>query len=213
MIVFDESKVNVYWAEIARQRDRLDALGAHLSADERDRAARFRLAPDRERYVVARGLLRELLAQHLGVAPRDPTFAYNRWGKPSLSPPSPLELNVAHTRGLIGLAFTLGRKVGIDVERLDRTVNAQKLADRFFTPAEAAALRRLDERDRPAAFLRSWTRKEAFVKAHGEGLSRSLEPEADERSRWTTVDAPCPERYVASVCAEAGAWRLEVTML
>jgi 4'-phosphopantetheinyl transferase len=208
--LFAEDKVCVLWAEIPRHRQRLAALGKHLSADESERAARFHRAADRERFVLGRGLLREALAGHLRVAPRDLSFSYNRWGKPGLDGFARLEFNVSHAHDLVALAFTLGRKVGIDLERVDRAVDALKLAERFFTAEEAAALRALDGPRRSAEFFRCWTRKEAFVKAHGRGLSRPLEPDDAERAHWTTVEVPCPNGYVAHLCAEAGTWRVVV---
>jgi len=202
--------VAVFWAEIPRQRHRLPVLGEHLSADETERAGRFRRGEDRERFVVGRGLLREMLAGHLRVAPRDVSFSYNRWGKPALERFSGLEFNVSHAHEVVALAFAVGRRVGIDVERIDRVVDALALAERFFTADEAVALRRLDEPHRCVEFLRGWTRKEAFVKAHGEGLQRPLEPDTAERAHWSTVELQCAGGYVASLCAEAGPWRLEI---
>jgi 4'-phosphopantetheinyl transferase len=207
--VFAEDQVCVCWAEVPRHRHRLLELAEHLTPEERERAARFHFDADRARFVVGRGLLRETLGRHLKVAPRDVSFSYNRWGKPAVAA-SPVEFNVAHSHEMVALAFTLGRRVGIDVERVDRSIDALELADRFFTAEEAARLRRLAEPDRSLAFLRDWTRKEAFVKAQGEGLGRALEPDAGERAHWSAVELECADGYVASLCAEAGAWRLEV---
>jgi 4'-phosphopantetheinyl transferase len=211
--VFAEHTVCAFLADVPQHRDRLSALWAHLSPEERARAARFHLSADRERFVVGRGLLREILASYLQVAPGDLAFSYNRQGKPALAGCSPVEFNIAHAHEVVALAFTLGRKVGIDVERIDRAIDVLLLAERFFTAEEAASLRALDEPDRSAAFFRDWTRKEAFVKAQGEGLGRSLEPIGAERAHWSTVEVPCVDGYVATLCAQAGAWRLEVRTL
>lgn len=147
------------------------------------------------------------------MAPRDLTFTYNRWGKPALAGGAPLEFNITHAYEVVALAFTRGRRVGIDVERIDRAIDVLALADRFFTAEEAASLRGLEEPHRSAAFFRGWTRKEAFVKAQGEGLARSLEPIGAERAQWTTVEVSCAAGYVAHLCAEAGAWRPEIRTL
>jgi 4'-phosphopantetheinyl transferase len=211
--VFAEDKVYVFWAHVAWHRHRLLALCGHLTPEESERASRFRLAADWERFVVGRGLLRETLAHHLKVAPRDLAFSYNRWGKPVMDAFSGVEFNVAHAHEVLGLAFALGRRVGIDVEWIDRAIDALGLSKRFFTAEEAAHLRALDAPHRSAAFFRHWTRKEAFVKAQGEGLGRSLEPDDTERAHWTSIEVPCADGYVANLCAEAGPWRLEVGTL
>lgn len=211
--VFAEDTVCVLFAEVPRHRHRLTALGESLDPAERQRAARFHRAADRERFVVARGLLREILARHFEVAPRDLAFSYNRWGKPALADSSAIEFSLSHAQELVALAFTVGRRVGVDVERIDRTIDALALADRFFTKDEAARLHDLDEPRRSAAFFRDWTRKEAFVKAHGQGLGRSLEPDEAEKALWTMIEVPCADGYVAHLCAESGPWRLEVETL
>lgn len=211
--VLAEDTVCVFLTDVARHRPRLLALCEHLDRNERERAARFRLDADRERFVVGRGLLRETLARHLQVAPSDLAFAYNRWGKPALAECPSVAFSITHAFDVVALACTVGRQVGIDVERIDRAIDVLALAERFFTAAEAAHLRGLEEPHRSAAFFRDWTRKEAFVKAHGEGLGRPLEPVADERARWSTVEVPCADGYVAHLCAEAGNWRMEVRTL
>jgi 4'-phosphopantetheinyl transferase len=129
---------------------------------------------------------------------------------PGLAGGTSVEFNLAHADEVVALAFTLGRKVGIDVERIDRAIDALALAERFFPAEEAASLRGLAEPHRSVAFFRGWTRKEAFVKAQGEGLARSLEPVGAERAHWTTVEVPCADGYVAHLCSEAGPWRPEV---
>ena len=211
--MFAEDRVAVFWAEVPRQRHRLPVLQDYLSPDETERAARFRRVEDRERFVVGRGLLREMLSAHVRVAPRAVSFSYNRWGKPALEGFSALEFNVSHAHEIVALAFAAGRRVGIDVERIDRSVDALALAERFFTADEAAALRRLDEPHRGVEFLRHWTRKEAFVKAHGQGLQRPLEPDAAERAHWSTIELQCAEGYVAGLCAEAGPWSVDLTTI
>ena len=161
----------------------LDALpvGAYiglLSPDEAARADRFHFARDRQRFVGARGLLRELLGCYVDVDPSALLFAYGPRGKPYLaadSRPDRVRFNVSHSGGLALLAFVRERQLGVDLE-LERPVpEAESIAERYFSPREGAALGRLPPAERPRAFFRCWTRKEAFIKATGDGLSRPLD--------------------------------------
>lgn len=158
----------------------LDALPAEemlvrLSADERARAERFCFEADRRRFVAGRGLLRGLLGLYLDVDPRGLRFAYGRRGKPSLATADRLRFNVAHSGGLALLAFARDRELGVDIERERPLPEANAIAERYFSAREGAELRRLPETERAGGFFRCWTRKEAFIKATGEGLSQPLD--------------------------------------
>ena len=161
----------------------LDALpaGEHIGLLSRDEAARadgFRFARDRERFVGARGLLRELLGRYLGVDPSALRFSYGPRGKPCLetdSRPDGVRFNVSHSGGLALLAFTRGRELGVDLERVRPVPEAESIAESYFSPRESAELARLPPAERPPAFFRCWTRKEAFIKATGDGLSHPLD--------------------------------------
>lgn len=169
-------EVHVWLAEL----DVLPAttLRGHLSPDEVARADRFRFTRDRQRFIGARGLLRELLGRYLDVDPAALCFAYGPRGKPSLAGdggPERVRFNVSHSGGLALLAFARERELGVDVE-LERPVpEAESIAERYFSPREGAELGRLPPAERPQAFFRCWTRKEAFIKATGDGLSRPLD--------------------------------------
>src|SRR5208283_6416 len=132
-----------------------------------------------------------------------------------------LDFNVSHTAGLALLAFARGRKIGIDVERIRRDFGTAEIAERFFSKAERAALRELPQEQRHEAFFRCWTRKEAFIKALGEGLSHPLDqfdvslapgqpaallaarPHAEEVTRWSLWDLQVPGDYSAALAAES----------
>jgi 4'-phosphopantetheinyl transferase len=149
-------------------------LFAYLSEDEVARALRFVFDRDRQRYVVARGRMREILARVLGVTADALRFSYSSHGKPSLSAASaPLHFNLSHSEGLAALGVSRARELGVDVEHV-RPLK-EDIAERFFSRGEVAALRALPEDQQLAAFYRCWTRKEAVVKAIGEGLSRPLD--------------------------------------
>ncbi len=142
-----------------------------LTADEQARAVRYKIAKAREQFVIGRGLLRGLLAGHLGVAPVAVPLCYLPSGKPVLAGcDSPLHFNVTHTDGVLVLAAGR-RRVGVDVERLRPMADADGLVGRYFSPAEGVAFRALPERHRQAAFFRGWTCKEAVIKAAGATVS------------------------------------------
>ena len=145
---------------------------AWLSADEKDRAARFYFEPDRNRFVAARALLRDLLGRYLGLDPAALVFGYGPRGKPSLA--GGLRFNVSHSGGLALLAFSEDRELGVDVEQERPVPEAESIAERYFSPGEGRELGRQPAAERPQAFFRCWTRKEAFIKATGDGLSRPL---------------------------------------
>ncbi len=146
-----------------------------LSAEERDRADRFRRPADRARSIAARAALRELLGGYLGDAPSALRFAAGPHGKPSLETrrEDAPRFNVAHSGRLVLLAFDTC-DVGVDVEELRQGVEVEDLARRFFSADEVAALLEAPPPERERTFFRIWTRKEAFLKAHGKGLSSPL---------------------------------------
>jgi len=149
-------------------------LFAYLAEDEVARALRFVFDRDRHRYVVARGRMREILARVLGTTAAALRFSYSSHDKPSLAEASaPLHFNLSHSEGLAALGVSRARELGVDVEHV-RPLK-EDIAERFFSRGEVAALRALPEDQQLAAFYRCWTRKEAVVKAIGEGLSRPLD--------------------------------------
>lgn len=156
----------------------LDYDPGPLSPDERSRATRFIFDRDRNRYVACRYVLRSLLASYLGTLPESLLFDYTRYGKPSVRLPDnreDLQFNVSHSDDWALIAITTGHRVGVDIERLRELEDGEGIASRFFSEAEAAEFRRLPEEQRIEAFFNCWTRKEAFIKACGEGLSHPLE--------------------------------------
>jgi 4'-phosphopantetheinyl transferase len=154
------------------------ASAATLSNAERMRASRFAFDRDRDRFVVARARLRRLLGSRLGVPPEAVELELGSHGKPALTgrfAETELRFNVSHSDDLAVYAFSSGRDVGIDVEAIRALPDADAIAARFFSRRENAAYQALDPRDRPLGFFQCWTRKEAFIKALGEGLSHPLD--------------------------------------
>jgi 4'-phosphopantetheinyl transferase len=180
-------------------------LARLLSPDEAERAARFRFPLHERRYVVGRGLLRVVLSGYVACSPRDLVFRYNAFGKPYLDDVA-LAFNVSHAGGRMLIGVTPGFDVGVDIEAVRSEPLAEGVPEHFFSAREVEALFRLPESQRPSAFCTCWTRKEAFIKGHGEGLSLPLQDfdvtltpgvpprllttrfSADEAREWTLYD-------------------------
>ena len=146
-----------------------------LSNDEINRANRFRFEKDRTHFIATRGALRILLGKYLNLLPHSIQFTYNDYGKPFFENHLNLQFNVSHSKGIALLAFTYDADIGVDLEPVNRKIDVQKLAARFFSENEAQTVLSLAYKDQFSAFFRCWTRKEAFIKAHGEGLSLALD--------------------------------------
>jgi 4'-phosphopantetheinyl transferase len=200
-----------------------------LSPDELVRADRFHFERDRRNFTATRALLRMLLGKYVNCAPERVTLVYGKSEKPALDrsrPGTPVHFNVSHSGMKALLAFAHGREVGVDVEQIRNNFDHQVLARRFFSPAEQQALAALPSAERCAAFFRCWTRKEAYIKAHGSGLSLPLDefdvslergdrnallatrPEAGEATRWCLREVHGGRGYEAALCVRGHGWRL-----
>lgn len=149
-------------------------LGSLLSADERERAARFYFSADRDGWILCRGVLRSILARYTGIPPQQLAFQVNAYGKPQLAGSSPpLHFNLAHTKQLALLAVAC-HEVGIDTEDTSRDLVWPPLASEALTDQELRELRRYPENAQRELFFELWTRKEAYIKGRGLGLSLPL---------------------------------------
>ncbi len=194
-----------------------------LSTDERERADRFYFQRDREHFVAARGGLREILGRYTGASPQSLRFSYDHYGKPSLSGEAggtPLRFNVSHSGGVALYAVTVGRAVGVDVERVREDFAGLDIAKNFFSPHEVAALSELPAEHLATAFFDCWTRKEAYIKARGLGLSHPLhlftvsltpgrpaallrtDDDPEEAARWSLVELFPGEGYRGALAFE-----------
>ena len=202
-----------------------DRLWHLLSADERARAARLISVKDRNRFIAARGLLRTLLDRYREDKSAPITFIYSPAGKPSLpntTSTEGLQFNLAHSEDAFLLGITHGRRIGVDIERIDTEVDCGKLAERFFSPTEQSDWNRLDVLEKNAAWFRCWTLKEAYLKAVGVGLAQALEivevsisdpphflqiaGDPAEAARWQpSVITSCPIGFAAAVVLEGEA--------
>lgn len=173
----EQSAVEVVGMPVEASPDEVRALAECLTDDELDRAGRFKFYRDRRVFIVARATLRKLLAVRLDVQPKAVELAYGPNGKPSLAQrfaESKLRFNVSHSGDLVLYAFGRSGEIGIDVEKVRAIPEADAIAAKFFSRRENESYLALDPKDRPIGFFNCWTRKEAFIKAIGDGLRYPL---------------------------------------
>jgi len=149
-----------------------------LDFGERERAHRFRFAKDRKHFVAAHGYLRLVMSRYLETKAEQLRFCYGAYGKPALGGEhqnSGLRFNMSHSHGIVLYALTIGRELGVDVEHIRPDFACDEIAQRFFSRFEVESFSRLPSNQKPTAFFRCWTRKEAYIKATGRGLSQPLD--------------------------------------
>jgi 4'-phosphopantetheinyl transferase len=185
--------LHVWSVPLDPARDAYESLATCLAPDERARAASFRFDRDRRRFSTARAVLRHVISAYLGCPPQHIRLHYGSHGKPrlSLEEGAAIDFNVAHSDALALIALTQGRLVGVDLERIRPEIVTDALAAAILSPAETVLFYSLTPEKRADAFFSIWTRKEAYLKATGDGLSRSL----DEIETVSAADfsAVCPE--------------------
>jgi 4'-phosphopantetheinyl transferase len=204
------------------------SLESNLSADEAQRAERFHFPTGREHYIVAHGVLRDLLARYLHCEPSQLDFSTTDYGKPILNSHK-LEFNLSHSGDFALLAITQEYKVGVDVERIRPELEHESIARRFFSPNEVSELMALPSEQREIAFFNAWTRKEAYIKAQGLGLSlpldsfdvsltpnkpailRAIRPDARAAFDWTLLSLDVEPNYTAAAAVEGQS--LEIRLL
>jgi 4'-phosphopantetheinyl transferase len=196
----DEVRIRI--ASLDHRQSELRFFESILANDETERASRFRFQKDRKRFVAGRGLLRMILSPYVGVPPGEIIFTYGSRGKPGLARQEgrpAIEFNLAHSGGMAIYAITRDRPVGVDIEAFQPEFPTEDVARNFFSLAELAALRSLPKDMQRTAFFKCWTRKEAFIKALGDGLSCPLsdfdvsltpgEPALLLQVRWASEEA------------------------
>ena len=174
------SEVHIWRAQVAQPPWLLDRFWNSLAAEEQTRANRFRFDKDRNQYIASHGILRDVLSRYLTIPAAQIRFAYGERGKPRLAEyqlvhDGPLHFNMSHSANLALYAVAQGGVVGIDLEFIRPLDDFLRIAETFFSPAECAALHNLPETAQLGAFYSCWTRKEAYLKARGDGLSINLD--------------------------------------
>jgi 4'-phosphopantetheinyl transferase len=216
-------QIHIWYCALDREAFRSSELLQTLSSDERIRAARFHFDRDRENFIVCRGVLREILGHYLGVEPEQIQFCYGRYGKPSLVDTcnnTGMRFNLSHSKNLAVYAFTRDREIGVDIEHIHHIPEMDQIAEQFFSVRENAVFRALPPHKKKEGFFNCWTRKEAFIKAIGGGLSvrlnkfdvslapgkpaRLLKVEGDSQaaSGWTIQKLQSPSGFAAAVTVE-----------
>ncbi len=201
----------------------IDCFLQTLSTDERTRADRFCFQSDREHFIAAHGILRAILERYVSRAPECLSFCYGSHGKPSLTGESggnTIRFNLSHSHSVALYAIARSREVGVDLEFIRRDLDFEQIAERFFSRRERTTLRALPMEMHQFAFFLCWTRKEAYIKARGEGLSLPLaafdvsltpgepaallstRPDSDEARRWSLRELNLAPGFVAAVAVE-----------
>lgn len=168
--------VHIWRAPLDDSPERASLFRLYLSDDERTRADRCRTPHPQYQFIITRSILRILLSHYLGILPTHIQFNTQPHGKPMLEKPFslPIQFNVSHTQGMALIALTLKHAIGIDVERIDRHIQDQDIAERYFSPQESAKLASLPPPERLHHFFSHWTCKEAYLKMRGEGITGGL---------------------------------------
>ncbi|MBC8427729.1 4'-phosphopantetheinyl transferase superfamily protein [bacterium] len=229
-LTLGKNEVHVWRASLDLPAAQAQSLQHTLATEELRRAERYYFQKDRKHFIVARGLLRDILGRYLKMEPGLLRFCYNPYGKPGLAGDTGGEtlcFNVSHSHGLALYAVTRDRAVGVDVEFIRPDLATEDIAERFFSPREVAVFRALSANMKPEAFFNCWTRKEAYIKARGKGLSIPLdqfdvslapgEPaallsvngEPQEASRWLLQELDVGSGYAAALAAEDHYWQLK----
>jgi 4'-phosphopantetheinyl transferase len=204
-----DGTIHLWSVDLALPPNAVATMRRRLPEPERRRADRFRFERHRRRFTVRRWRLRQLLAAYRGLAPEEIRFVYGERDKPALDPDlddpaAPLSFNLSDSGDLAVFAFSHGLELGVDVEILRPMRDARKLAERFFADGERAVLRTVADDRLSEAFFLCWTRKEAYVKAIGEGLAEPL------GNFCVSFFPPEPARFlhIGGSEHEAAAWTL-----
>ncbi|MBO0798881.1 MAG: 4'-phosphopantetheinyl transferase superfamily protein, partial [Blastocatellia bacterium] len=205
-IVIGSDEAHVWRVSLKQRSATVSQLSSLLAPDERERADRYHRAVDRDRFTVARAVLRKIIALYLPVSAGAVKFTYNKYGKPDISDDQNecnLRFNLSHSNELALCAFTRARAIGIDIEYIREDFATLEIAEHFFAKAEVKALASLPEKQRVRAFFNCWSRKEAYIKALGLGISFpldrfavSLGPDAKAALLKVEDDDHEPERWM-----------------
>jgi 4'-phosphopantetheinyl transferase len=218
-------EVHVWRLALDQSESVLTEFRRTLDADEIERAGRFHFEKHQRHFVAGRGGLRYVLSRYLDVKPEELRFSYGAFGKPALIGEE-LRFNMSHSHGLALFAVSADRELGVDVEHVRADFASEDIARRFFSTVEVAAFNALPKAEQVAAFFRCWTRKEAYIKAIGRGLSEPLDAfdvtlapgdmaallraAGADVSRWAMFDLDPGEDYAGALLVETPVSRIRL---
>ncbi len=210
--------VHVWRTSLDQPFQSLERFRRMLEPDELNRASRFHFEKHRQHFIVARGFLRSVLGRYLKMHPEALRFSYGAYGKPALASEHVLRFNLSHSHEVALLAVTLNVDLGVDVEHIRADFASEEIARRFFSRAEVEVFNALSQEERVEAFFRCWTRKEAYIKAIGKGLSQALDAfdvtlapgvqaallraDEDNVERWWMSNVEVGEGYAGALAVE-----------
>lgn len=220
LLELQSHQVDIWRIPLDRYPASAEWADSTLSADESERAARFHFEKDRHRYILAHACLRDILSRYLHCGPKQILFSTNKYGKPELLSNQEMDFNLSHSGGYVLIAVTLGHKVGVDVEHFRMNLEHEKIARRFFSQAENQEFSAIPHEQKVVAFFNCWTRKEAYIKAHGLGLSlpldsfdvsfapndppvlRATRPDPTEARKWTLLSLDVHPEHAGALAVE-----------
>ncbi len=218
-----ENQVDIWQIDIGGEADSIQERRSLLSPDEAERADRFHFERHRRRFVKARAAMRQILAGYTGIRAKELTFSYGAKGKPHLSGEAEnlgIKFNLSHSHDAAILAVTRGLTAGIDIEWINPEFATEEIAERFFAQEEVERLQALPVAERADGFFACWTRKEAYIKALGDGLSVPLDSfevafgpgvpaallqvktDPGEVARWSMYDLEVTQGYRAALVVQ-----------
>lgn len=218
-MTLESNQVDIWRLSLNLIPDSVKSDISSLSADEVDKAESFKFEKDKHRYIVSHTFVRNVLSRYLNVDPATIEFEVNEYGKPSLKEGG-IEFNMSHSVDFVLLAATHAGRIGIDIEKIRLGIASHVIARQYFSSAEIEELQSLpSEEDRVTAFFVGWSRKEAYIKAHGLGLALPLEsfdvsftenppllratrPDAEEAAKWTLRTIEVNSSYKAAIAVE-----------
>ncbi len=227
-MILEDNEIHVWRAQLDLRLSQMGRLSSILTDDELDKANRFSFEIDRKRFIAARGILRSILSRYTTICPSHLRFYYNRYGKPFLVPDSSpylLNFNLSHSGSAALYAITRKMEIGVDIERVCSNFEYEEIVKHFFSDRDASFLDRLPNEKKLQAFYKCWTRKEAYIKAYGTGLSLALvsfdvsfapwessmlltsKAEPQECSQWTLLDLKPALGYMGALAVKGIGYR------
>jgi 4'-phosphopantetheinyl transferase len=220
--------VDIWQVHLIAEEEMIKDCRKLLAADEIQRADRFHFERDRKRFLIARAAMRNILARYVNIPAKQLIFSYGEKGKPELANPiTGIQFNLSHSGDFALLAVTRNACLGVDIEFMNQEFAAYEIATRFFSQNEISTFLKVPDSERARAFFHCWTRKEAYIKAVGEGLSIPLDsfdvafgPDVspcllrvkaspDEPARWSMYDLAAPPGYAAALVVEGNMHQLK----